>query len=90
MSEKSRLNLTIRTVKVIEFLATPGWHSYGSLAVEIGATEKTARRWIRAFERAGMCVEFERESGYASRFRLVLTERSRRAAHYIRVATSAL
>lgn len=88
MHHKSRLSLIVRAVKVIEFLATPGWKTYMQLAAYLEVDYKTARRWIQAMEQAGLCIELQSENGNHNGFRLSMSERSLRATNRIRMAES--
>lgn len=93
-SNKSRLRLIVRAIEVIQFLSTPGWHTYREMAAYLEVDNKTARRWLRALEEGGHCIELQSPDGeigpHANKFRLSMTERGLRATDRLRMATRPL
>ena len=55
-----------RAIRVIEFVSTPAWRSVRDLETCVNGVNKTARRWRRALEDAGVPLEFTADG---SRFR---------------------
>jgi predicted DNA-binding transcriptional regulator YafY len=62
MRGDTRLNCVVHSLRALEFVSRPGWHTRKALALALGVTRRTATRWVVALERAGVPLEFNEEN----------------------------